>query len=111
MKSSAKREHLRHRSFSLCVNFLCKLHLTPIKEHCLFQDEIDALGVSRAGSDGISSHEGVLTTLLNEMDGIQELAGVTVVAATNRPDVLVRRLSFEGLIFASILIYIYRTQR
>lgn len=53
----------------------------------------------------------MLTTLLNEMDGIQELAGVTVVAATNRPDVLVRRLSFEGLIFASILIYIYRTQR
>ena len=35
-------------------------------------------------------HEGVLTTLLNEMDGIQELVGVTIIAATNRPDVIVR---------------------
>jgi AAA family ATPase len=35
------------------------------------------------------SHNGVLTSLLNEMDGIEELSGVTVVAATNRPDVLV----------------------
>jgi AAA family ATPase len=32
----------------------------------------------------------VLTSLLNEMDGVQELLGVTVVAATNRPDVIVR---------------------
>ena len=31
----------------------------------------------------------MLTSLLNEMDGIEELSGVTVVAATNRPDVLV----------------------
>ena len=30
----------------------------------------------------------MLTTLLNEMDGIEDLTGVTVVAATNRPDVL-----------------------
>ena len=51
------------------------------------------MGTSRAGSEGTSSHDGVLTSLLNEMDGIQELAGVTVVAATNRPDVLVRVLS------------------
>lgn len=36
-----------------------------------------------------SSHEGVLTSLLNEMDGVQELTGVTVVAATNRPDAIV----------------------
>jgi AAA family ATPase len=35
------------------------------------------------------AHSGVLTSLLNEMDGIEELSGVTVVAATNRPDVLV----------------------
>lgn len=55
-----------------------------------FQDEIDALGTSRSGSDGGASHEGVLTSLLNEMDGVEELLGVTVVAATNRPDVIVR---------------------
>jgi ATP-dependent Zn protease len=28
--------------------------------------------------------------MLNEMDGIQDLQGVIVVAATNRPDVMVR---------------------
>lgn len=38
----------------------------------------------------MSSHEGVLTSLLNEMDGVQELVGVTIIAATNRPDVMVR---------------------
>lgn len=58
------------------------------------QDEIDALASSRSTSDGdtSSSHEGVLTSLLNEMDGVQELLGVTVVAATNRPDVIVKSL-------------------
>lgn len=56
------------------------------------QDEIDALATSRTGSDTDqgSSHEGVLTSLLNEMDGVQELTGVTVVAATNRPEAIVR---------------------
>lgn len=52
------------------------------------QDEIDALATARGEShDGPSA--GVLTSLLNEMDGIEELSGVIVVAATNRPDVLV----------------------
>lgn len=37
----------------------------------------------------MSSHEGMLTSLLNEMDGVQELVGVTIIAATNRPDVMV----------------------
>ncbi|KAI3596744.1 ribosome biogenesis factor recycling aaa family atpase [Moniliophthora roreri] len=54
----------------------------------IFFDEIDALATSRISSDtdAGSSHEGVLTSLLNEMDGVQELIGVTVVAATNRPE-------------------------
>jgi SpoVK/Ycf46/Vps4 family AAA+-type ATPase len=38
---------------------------------------------------GTTSHGGVLTSLLNEMDGVQELVGVTVIAATNRPEALV----------------------
>jgi AAA family ATPase len=61
--------------------------LTPL------QDEIDALGSARADAS-TGSHEGVLTSLLNEMDGIQELLGVIVVAATNRPEVMVDRLFF-----------------
>jgi AAA family ATPase len=57
----------------------------------LIKDEIDALATSRNFSDGntSSSHEGVLTSLLNEMDGVQELVGVTVLAATNRPEAIV----------------------
>jgi AAA family ATPase len=54
------------------------------------KDEIDALASSRGGSaDGVSVHDRVLTQLLNEMDGIVQLKNVTIVAATNRPDLLV----------------------
>ncbi|KAH6906401.1 AAA family ATPase [Coprinopsis sp. MPI-PUGE-AT-0042] len=63
----------------------------------IFFDEIDALATSRTSSDtGGSSHEGVLTSLLNEMGGVQELVGVTVVAATNRPDVIDSALMRPG---------------
>ncbi|PYH47275.1 putative AAA family ATPase [Aspergillus saccharolyticus JOP 1030-1] len=52
----------------------------------VFFDEIDAIA-SRRGS---SSQGGVnvLTTLLNEMDGIEELKNVLVIAATNKPEVI-----------------------
>lgn len=59
----------------------------------VFFDEIDALGSSR--DDG-AGHGGVLTSLLNEMDGVEQLSGVTVVAATNRPDVLDAALTRPG---------------
>ncbi|OCB85958.1 AAA family ATPase [Sanghuangporus baumii] len=63
----------------------------------IFFDEIDALGTSRSREPGAGErHEGVLTTLLNEMDGVQELVGVTVVAATNRPDVIDSALMRPG---------------
>ncbi|KAH8082458.1 AAA family ATPase [Cristinia sonorae] len=62
----------------------------------IFFDEIDALASSRSGSETGGSHEGVLTSLLNEMDGVQELLGVTVVAATNRPDVIDSALMRPG---------------
>ncbi|KAF8148250.1 AAA family ATPase [Crassisporium funariophilum] len=64
----------------------------------IFFDEIDALATSRTSSDTDqgSSHEGVLTSLLNEMDGVQELTGVTVVAATNRPEAIDSALMRPG---------------
>ncbi|KAG2054115.1 AAA-domain-containing protein [Suillus hirtellus] len=63
----------------------------------IFFDEIDALGTSRSsGSDTGTAHEGVLTSLLNEMDGVQELVGVTIIAATNRPDVIDSALMRPG---------------
>jgi AAA family ATPase len=60
----------------------------------IFFDEIDALGSARDGGGDV--HGGVLTSLLNEMDGVEELSGVTVVAATNRPDVLDPALTRPG---------------
>ncbi|EJU00500.1 transitional endoplasmic reticulum ATPase [Dacryopinax primogenitus] len=63
----------------------------------IFFDEIDALGSMRTSGDNAGgAHEGMLTTLLNEMDGIQELVGVTIVAATNRPDVIDSALMRPG---------------
>ncbi|KAK0244621.1 AAA family ATPase [Armillaria nabsnona] len=64
----------------------------------IFFDEIDALATSRTASESNagSSHEGVLTSLLNEMDGVQELLGVTIIAATNRPDAIDSALMRPG---------------
>ncbi|XP_072549215.1 ATPase family gene 2 protein homolog A isoform X2 [Salminus brasiliensis] len=55
----------------------------------VFFDEIDALAVER-GSSSRSSGVGdrVLAQLLTEMDGIEQLKDVTVLAATNRPDMI-----------------------
>jgi transitional endoplasmic reticulum ATPase len=55
----------------------------------IFFDEIDALASARShgGSDsGVGAR--VLSQLLTELDGIEELKGVFVLAATNRPDLL-----------------------
>ncbi|KAG7194366.1 AAA+-type ATPase [Scheffersomyces spartinae] len=52
----------------------------------IFFDEIDAISSSRdSGESTSSAAQNVLTTLLNELDGVEELNGVIVVAATNRP--------------------------
>jgi transitional endoplasmic reticulum ATPase len=51
----------------------------------IFFDEIDAIGLARGhGQDPVADR--VLTQLLTELDGIEELPGVFVLAATNRPD-------------------------
>ena len=52
----------------------------------LFFDEIDALAGARGTKEASATH--VLTQLLTEMDGMEELKGVIVIAATNRPDTL-----------------------
>ena len=55
----------------------------------VFFDEIDAL-VPKRGSFQGSSHvtESVVSQILTELDGMEELKNVTVLAATNRPDML-----------------------
>ncbi|KAK4050922.1 AAA+-type ATPase [Microbotryomycetes sp. JL221] len=55
----------------------------------VFLDEIDSLAPARGSDDsGGSTSDRVLMSLLTEMDGIEELNGVIVLAATNRPDVI-----------------------
>ncbi|KAJ1921375.1 AAA+-type ATPase [Mycoemilia scoparia] len=55
----------------------------------IFFDEIDAIAVKRgSSSDSTSVADRVLSQLLNEMDGVEPLVNVTVVAATNRPDII-----------------------
>ncbi|MDR9403056.1 MAG: ATP-dependent zinc metalloprotease FtsH [Halothece sp. Uz-M2-17] len=58
---------------------------------CLvFIDEIDAVGRKRGAGvgGGNDEREQTLNQLLTEMNGFEENAGVIVIAATNRPDVL-----------------------
>jgi cell division protease FtsH len=58
----------------------------------VFVDELDAIGRSRGGSGGsLGGHderEQTLNQILTEMDGFESGAGVIVLGATNRPDVL-----------------------
>ncbi len=55
----------------------------------LFIDEIDSIA-PRRGRRGSNSGVGdrVVNQLLTELDGIESLEGVTVIAATNRPDMI-----------------------
>ena len=54
----------------------------------IFFDEIDALAGKRGMETGSKVTERVLNQLLAEMDGIEDLSNVVVIAATNRPDML-----------------------
>ncbi len=79
----------------------------------VFFDEIDSIAITRGGvsgtdggggyGSGSSSSDRMLSQLLTEMDGIQELQGVVVIAATNRVDMidaaLLRPGRFDKIIF------------
>jgi transitional endoplasmic reticulum ATPase len=54
----------------------------------LFLDELDALAPSRTNSSDSHVSERVISQLLTEMDGIEEMRGVVVLAATNRLDMI-----------------------
>lgn len=68
----------------------------------IFFDEIDSIAAERDGGGGTKGLN-VMTTLLNEMDGMEALNGVLVLAATNRPDLLdsavIRPGRFDNLIY------------
>ena len=55
----------------------------------IFFDEVDAIASTRSGNDtdsGVTKR--VVNQLLTEMDGLEELEDVAIIAATNRPDIL-----------------------
>ncbi|MBU4240062.1 MAG: ATP-dependent zinc metalloprotease FtsH [Actinobacteria bacterium] len=56
----------------------------------IFMDEIDAVGRQRGAGlgGGHDEREQTLNQLLVEMDGFETKAGVILIAATNRPDIL-----------------------
>lgn len=64
----------------------------------VFFDEIDALGVQRGGKTQSGVGDRVLAQILTEIDGIEGLKGVIVVAATNRPDLIDDALMRPGRI-------------
>jgi len=73
----------------------------------IFIDEIDSLAPIRGGGLGEPAvTERVVNTILAEMDGLEELQGVVVMAATNRPNLidpaLLRPGRFDELIYVPV---------
>ncbi len=78
-------------------------HKAKLASPCIvFLDEIDSIAPRRGGSDASAVTDRTIAQLLTEMDGIQELTGVVVLAATNRKDLvdpaLLRAGRFDFLI-------------
>ena len=54
----------------------------------IFFDEIDAIASTRGQSDTSGVSQKVVSQLLIELDGLEELKGVFLMGATNRPDII-----------------------
>jgi transitional endoplasmic reticulum ATPase len=73
----------------------------------IFFDEIDAIATRRGSSQGSTQvTERVVNQMLTEMDGLEELNDVVVIAATNRPDMvdpgLLRPGRFDRIIMTPV---------
>lgn len=62
----------------------------------IFFDEIDAMAHRRSSGQDSKVNERIVNQLLTEMDGLQELSDVVIIAATNRPDMLDTALMRPG---------------
>jgi transitional endoplasmic reticulum ATPase len=80
----------------------------------IFFDEVDALASRRGIESGTKVTERVLNQLLAEMDGLEGLKDVTIIAATNRPDMLdpalLRPGRFDRIILVDVPDALSRTQ-
>ncbi len=70
----------------------------------VFLDEIDAIAPMRGIEDTSRVSERVVNTLLTELDGLQDLEGIVVIAATNRPDMIDPALLRSGRFDRMVLI-------
>ncbi|MBY2907724.1 CDC48 family AAA ATPase [Rhizobium leguminosarum] len=73
----------------------------------IFIDEIDSLAPARGGGLGEPAvTERVVNTLLAEMDGLEDMQGIVVMAATNRPNLLdpalLRPGRFDELVYVPV---------
>lgn len=62
----------------------------------IFLDEIDAIAPRRTSATNDHVSERLVNQLLTSMDGIEDMDGVIVLAATNRPDILDQALLRSG---------------
>ena len=69
----------------------------------IFFDEIDSIAPRRSMETGAKVTERIVNTLLSEIDGLQELSDVVVIAATNRPDMMDPALLRPGRFDRTIL--------
>lgn len=70
----------------------------------IFFDEIDAIAPRRGQESGTRVMENVVSMILTEMSGLEELHNVIVVAATNRPDIVDPALLRPGRFDRQILV-------
>ncbi|MCD1294728.1 AAA family ATPase [Methanocella sp. CWC-04] len=71
----------------------------------VFLDELDALAPVRGGAIGEPRvTERIVNQLLSELDGLEELRGVIVIGATNRPDIIDPALMRPGRFDEIILV-------
>ena len=72
----------------------------------IFFDEIDSIAPRRGGSQDSHVTERVVNQLLTEIDGLQDLNDVVVLAASNRPDIidtaLLRPGRFDRIIYTPV---------
>ncbi len=72
----------------------------------VFFDELDAIAPVRGRDTGTHVTETVVNQMLTEMDGLEELEGVVVIGATNRPDIidtgLLRPGRFDRMIYTPV---------
>lgn len=62
----------------------------------VFFDELDAIAPRRGSEGDAHVTERVISQMLTEMDGLEDLKGVVVIGATNRPDIIDEALLRAG---------------